>query len=75
MLSKDNIRNALQTGNGAVNALLRSNDDSNHIRFVLENLGFLQMILMGRFAPVLGSIRQAHIRLLAIKVWARLENP
>ena len=74
MLSKDNIRNALQTGNGAVNALLRSKDDSNHIRFVLENLGFLPDDFDGSVVRQFLQHRQANIRLLAIKNLGKLKT-
>jgi len=74
MLTKEYIKEVITNGNGGVENLIKSYQDSGSITFILEHLGQLPKDFDGSFLPVLMQHKSSLVRLWTVKTIGKLNN-
>ena len=74
MLTKEYISEIKTQGNGAMQALVNSNNDNKSILFILENLGYLPDDFDDSWIQKLLLSRNNKIRLSAIKNIGKIKD-
>lgn len=74
MVTKQYIAQLKKDGNGKIGALIKSQNDTSGIIYILENLGYLPEGFDGSWLPDLLEHKNKHVRLWATKTIGKLKD-